>query len=72
MVMNYLFKRDNKLQGIELIGNAPLFCFCSLFRFTMKRNSAFPLTNKSFGQWGELMGENAIATATLDRLLHHS
>jgi len=29
-------------------------------------------TNKTFGQWGELMGENAIATATLDRLLHHS
>ena len=29
-------------------------------------------TNKSFGQWGELMGDNAIATATLDRLLHHA
>ncbi|MBD3345687.1 MAG: AAA family ATPase, partial [Chitinivibrionales bacterium] len=26
----------------------------------------------AFGQWGELMGENAIATATLDRLLHHA
>lgn len=29
-------------------------------------------TNKTFGQWGELMGDNAIATATLDRLLHHA
>jgi DNA replication protein DnaC len=29
-------------------------------------------TNKSFGQWAELMGEQAVATATLDRLLHHS
>lgn len=28
-------------------------------------------TNKPFGKWGELMGDDAIATATLDRLLHH-
>jgi len=28
-------------------------------------------TNKAFGKWGELMGDDAIATATLDRLLHH-
>lgn len=37
-----------------------------------EKGSIIVTTNKNFGQWGELMGENAIATATLDRLLHHS
>jgi DNA replication protein DnaC len=25
-----------------------------------------------FGKWGEIMADDAVATATLDRLLHHS
>jgi DNA replication protein DnaC len=29
-------------------------------------------TNKSFGKWSEMMADDAIATATLDRLLHHA
>lgn len=29
-------------------------------------------TNKSFGKWSEMMADEAIATATLDRLLHHA
>jgi DNA replication protein DnaC len=29
-------------------------------------------SNKSFGDWGELMGDPVLATAILDRLLHHS
>ncbi len=28
-------------------------------------------SNKGFGDWGELMGDNVLATAILDRLLHH-
>jgi DNA replication protein DnaC len=49
---------------------APLF-----FQLVAERYEKGPIiitTNKVFGQWGELMGENAIATATLDRLLHHA
>lgn len=66
-----------KLLAIDEIGyqnltneEAPL-----LFQLVAERyekGSMIITTNKSFGQWGELMGENAIATATLDRLLHHS
>jgi len=37
-----------------------------------EKSSIALTTNKTFGQWGELMGDNAIATATLDRLLHHA
>ena len=29
-------------------------------------------SNKTFGEWGEMMADNAKATATLDRLLHHA
>ena len=29
-------------------------------------------TNKSFSAWGEIFSEDAIASATLDRLLHHA
>jgi len=29
-------------------------------------------TNKAFGRWAEVLAEEAIATATIDRLLHHA
>lgn len=29
-------------------------------------------SNKGFGDWGELMSDTALATAILDRLLHHA
>jgi len=29
-------------------------------------------TNRSIGEWGEIFGDTVIATAILDRLLHHS
>ncbi|WP_244963648.1 ATP-binding protein, partial [Anoxybacteroides rupiense] len=29
-------------------------------------------SNKSFGEWGEVVGDSVLATAMLDRLLHHS
>jgi len=49
---------------------APLFFQLVAERY--EKGSTIITTNKSFGQWGELMGDNAIATATLDRLLHHA
>jgi DNA replication protein DnaC len=29
-------------------------------------------TNKAFGHWAEVLADEAIATATIDRLLHHA
>lgn len=46
-----------------------------LFRVVCARyeNGSIILTsNKSFGDWGELMNDTIVATAILDRLLHHS
>ena len=30
------------------------------------------MTNRSYAEWGELLGDPVLATAILDRLLHHS
>ena len=37
-----------------------------------ERGSIVLTSNRGFGQWGEIFGDTIIATAILDRLLHHS
>ena len=37
-----------------------------------ERGSIILTSNKGFGEWGELLGDTVIASALLDRLLHHS
>jgi len=36
-----------------------------------EKGSMILTSNKSIGEWGELMGDTVLATAVLDRLLHH-
>lgn len=46
-----------------------------LFRLVCERyerGSIILTSNKYFSDWGELMSDNVIATAMLDRLLHHA
>jgi len=46
-----------------------------LFQLTSRRyerGSIILTSNRSFGQWGDIFGDPVIATAILDRLLHHS
>ena len=46
-----------------------------LFQVVAKRyetGSIILTSNKSFTDWGEVLGDNVIASAILDRLLHHS
>jgi DNA replication protein DnaC len=37
-----------------------------------EKGSMILTSNKGFGEWGELMGNIPLATAILDRLLHHA
>ena len=37
-----------------------------------ERGSIILTSSKGFGEWGELLGDTVIASAVLDRLLHHS
>ena len=46
--------------------------FFTLVSARYERGSIILTSNKGFGEWGELLGDTVIATAVLDRLLHHS
>ncbi|NCB41499.1 MAG: AAA family ATPase [Clostridia bacterium] len=37
-----------------------------------EKGSIILTSNKSYGEWGDVFGNNIVATAILDRLLHHS
>ena len=37
-----------------------------------ERGSMILTSNKSYGEWGSILQDNVIASAILDRLLHHS
>ena len=46
--------------------------FFQLVCMRYEQGSLILTSNKGFGDWGELMGDTALATAILDRLLHHA
>lgn len=46
--------------------------FFQLVSARYERGSIILTSNKSFGDWGSIFGDPIIATAILDRLLHHS
>ena len=46
--------------------------FFTLVSARYERGSIILTSNKAFGEWGELLGDTVIASAILDRLLHHS
>jgi len=36
-----------------------------------ERGTMIITSNKSFAEWGQVLGDDVLATAILDRLLHH-
>jgi DNA replication protein DnaC len=46
--------------------------FFQLVSARYERGSIILTSNKSYGDWGSIFGDTIIATAILDRLLHHS
>jgi DNA replication protein DnaC len=66
-----------RLLIIDEIGYLPLSrdeasLFFRLVNRRYERASLILTSNKSFADWGEVFGEQVIATAILDRLLHHA
>ncbi|MBZ2187413.1 MAG: IS21-like element helper ATPase IstB [Bryobacter sp.] len=66
-----------KVLVIDEMGYLPLdemgaTIFFQLVSARYERGSIILTSNKSFGDWGEIFGDPIIATAILDRLLHHS
>jgi DNA replication protein DnaC len=66
-----------KLLIIDEIGYEPLDCVAAahFFRLLCERyehGSIILTSNKRFSDWGELIGDETLAGAILDRLLHHA
>ena len=66
-----------KVLVIDEMGYLPLddlgaTIFFQLVSARYERGSIILTSNKSFGDWGSIFGDPIIATAILDRLLHHS
>jgi DNA replication protein DnaC len=47
-------------------------CLFQLISERYERGSMILTSNKSYGEWGSIFQDNVIASAILDRLLHHS
>jgi DNA replication protein DnaC len=66
-----------KLLVIDEMGYLPLdevgaTIFFQLVSARYERGSIILTSNKSYSEWGSIFGDPIIATAILDRLLHHS
>jgi len=46
--------------------------FFQLVSRRYEKGSILITSNRSVGEWGEVFGDAVVATAILDRLLHHS
>ena len=66
-----------KVLVIDEVGYLPLddlgtTIFFQLISGRYERGSILLTSNKSYGDWGSIFGDSIIATAILDRLVHHS
>jgi DNA replication protein DnaC len=71
------FFTRNALLIIDEIGYLPLQSgganlFFQLVNARYERGAMILTSNRGFGEWGEIFGDVVVATALLDRLLHHA
>jgi DNA replication protein DnaC len=71
------FYSKPKLLIVDELGYLPLEresgnLFFQLVSRRYERGSILLTSNRSVGEWGDIFGDNVLATAILDRLLHHS
>ena len=67
---------NSSLVIVDEVGYLPVstqeaYLFFQFVSHRYERSSTIITSNKGFGDWQELFGDPVIATAILDRLLHH-
>jgi len=58
--------------GYRILDQPATTCFFQLISERYERGSMILTSNKSYGEWGTIFQDNVVASAILDRLLHHS
>ncbi|XYC41353.1 ATP-binding protein [Paenibacillus sp. FA6] len=58
--------------GYRKMDDAAAHFFFQIISERFEKGSIILTSNKSYGSWGEIFGDTVLATAILDRLLHHS
>ena len=58
--------------GYRTLDRNATTCLFQLISERYERGSMILTSNKSYGEWGAIFQDNVIASAILDRLLHHS
>ena len=58
--------------GYRKMDEAAAHFFFQIISERYEKGSVILTSNKSYGSWGEIFGDTVLATAILDRLLHHS
>lgn len=58
--------------GYETLTPEEANLFFQVVNARYEHGSMIITTNKPFGKWAEIMSDEAVASATLDRLLHHA
>ena len=58
--------------GYRSLDKQATTCLFQLISERYERGSMILTSNKSYGEWGSIFQDNVIASAILDRLLHHS
>ena len=66
-----------KVLIVDEIGYFPMdkegaHLFFQLVSRRYEKGTTIFTSNKSYCEWGEMLGDNVIAAAVLDRILHHS
>lgn len=58
--------------GYRRMDEAAAHFFFQIISERYEKGAIILTSNKSYGNWGEIFGDSVLATAILDRLLHHS
>jgi hypothetical protein len=75
--LDFVATKDNALLVIDEVGYIPFEpeaanLFFQLVSSRYERASLIVTSNKPFGRWGEVFGDDVVASAMIDRLVHHT